>query len=160
MKTKMIVLTLFIFLLTACSGSDTPDSNTVPDNVDNQAVVNPSVTPTEAASIDPTAEPTQEASSSEPDAAVSYAADVYPILQSRCLTCHGGERIEGELVMLSYAELMAGSENGAVILPGDAEGSPLYELASTGKMPKRGANLNTVQLETILAWINSGALDN
>ncbi|MEN8242012.1 MAG: c-type cytochrome domain-containing protein [Chloroflexota bacterium] len=157
MKTKIFLLTVLVLILTACAGDIAPDDqNTTQD----EPGVNQPGEAADAEMIEPTAEPTPEASSAEPVEGVSFAADVLPILQSRCLTCHGGDRIEGELVMLSYAELMLGSESGAVILPGDAAGSLLYELASTGKMPKRGANLNTVQLETILAWINAGALDN
>ena len=94
------------------------------------------------------------------DAPVSFANDVFPILNSRCITCHGGDRIEGELVMLSYEELMSGGKDGAVIIPGDADGSLLYQLASTGEMPKRGANLNPAQLQIIMQWINEGAPNN
>jgi mono/diheme cytochrome c family protein len=91
---------------------------------------------------------------------VSFANDVLPILESRCLTCHGGDRIEGGLVVSSYADLMAGGKDGAVVIPGDAAGSLLYDLTASGKMPKRGANLTPVQLAVIEAWINAGALDN
>lgn len=91
---------------------------------------------------------------------VSFAEDVLPILRSRCQQCHGGERVEGGLVVLSYGELMAGGEEGAVIIPGDAAGSLLYQLVSSGEMPKRGADLTPAQLDVLLQWINAGALDN
>jgi mono/diheme cytochrome c family protein len=93
-------------------------------------------------------------------ATVSFAADVAPIIESRCANCHGGERTEGGLVLLSYAEMMAGGEDGAVIVPGDAEGSLLYELIASGKMPKRGPKVTPVELQLIEAWILEGALDN
>jgi hypothetical protein len=44
-------------------------------------------------------------------------------LESRCLNCHGGERVEEGLVMRSYADLMAGSDNGPVVVPGDSVNS-------------------------------------
>ena len=156
MKTKLLILTIFILSLTACSGTNAA-SNTSADQgaAQENIAVNQPGDPPAVEAVQPTEDPPPETAGE-----VSFADDVFPILQSRCLTCHGGERIEGDLVMVSYAELMLGSESGAVILPGDAEGSLLYQLASTGKMPKRGANLNTVQLETILEWINAGALDN
>lgn len=153
MKTKIFIFSLILLLLTACAAENTPSNLPVDQGTTNNETV--AVEPTA-----PVEEPVQEEPVVEPAAEVSFSNDVFPILNSRCMTCHGGERIEGELVMLSYAELMAGGENGAVILPGDGEGSLLYELASSGKMPKRGANLNAVQLATILEWINAGALDN
>jgi hypothetical protein len=46
---------------------------------------------------------------------VSFSNDVLPIIESRCLNCHGGERREEGLNMTSYAGLLAGSVNGATI---------------------------------------------
>ena len=91
---------------------------------------------------------------------VSFANDVLPIIQSRCINCHGGEQIEEGLVMLTYADIMAGSDNGPVVIPGDAEHSLLAELVSTQEMPKRGPKLTPPQVQVIMDWINQGALDN
>jgi hypothetical protein len=91
---------------------------------------------------------------------VSFANDVLPIIQSRCINCHGGDRTEEGLVMLTYADIIAGSDNGPVVIPGDAEHSLLAELVSTQKMPKRGPKLTPPQVQVIIDWINQGALDN
>ena len=61
--------------------------------------------------------------------------------------------------MLTYAELMAGSDIGPVIMPGDAEHSRLAEMVSTQKVPKRGPKLTPPQVQVIIDWINQGALD-
>ena len=61
-------------------------------------------------------------------APVSYTKDVFPILESRCLNCHGGDRTEEGLLMRTYQELMAGSKNGPVIVSGNATDSLLVEL--------------------------------
>jgi hypothetical protein len=55
---------------------------------------------------------------------------------------------------------MAGSENGAVIVPGDVENSLLAELIIEQEMPKKGPKLNPVQTQTILNWIAQGAQNN
>jgi hypothetical protein len=93
-------------------------------------------------------------------ATVSYEIDVEPILISRCATCHGGDRIEGQLVLLTYDELMAGGKSGAAVVPGDAEGSKLVELMISGKMPKRGPKVTPVEIDIISNWVNQGALNN
>lgn len=94
------------------------------------------------------------------EATVSFSADVKPIIDSRCATCHGIDRIEGGLVMLTYEELMQGGEDGQVIIPGDAGGSLLVQLIESGKMPKRGPKVTPVELEVIRTWVNEGAQNN
>ena len=62
--------------------------------------------------------------------------------------------------MKTYEALLAGSDNGPVILPGDANGSLLAELISNKKMPKKGPKLTPPQTQLIIDWINQGALNN
>jgi uncharacterized membrane protein len=100
------------------------------------------------------------ASADAPAAAVSFAKDVMPIIQSRCINCHGGERIEAGLSLRTYEDIMAGSENGPVIVPGNAAKSFLVELVASQKMPKRGPKLTPPQVQLITDWVNSGALNN
>jgi len=61
---------------------------------------------------------------------------------------------------LTYADILAGSDNGPVVTPADAANSLLAELVSTQKMPKRGPKLTPPQVQVIIDWINQGALDN
>ncbi|PKO07098.1 MAG: hypothetical protein CVU41_03250 [Chloroflexi bacterium HGW-Chloroflexi-3] len=51
--------------------------------------------------------------------------------------------------MTSFAGLMAGSVNGAVVIPGDAENSLFVELVASQEMPKRGAKLTPCDGTTI-----------
>ena len=127
----LLVLVVFIILLTACA---------VPETV------------TEPAS----------AASSVPGegAAVSFSRDVLPILQSRCVRCHGGEKTEKQLNLTGYDNLMAGSEDGAVVIPGDADNSPLIQLVLQGKMPKRSPRLLPAQIQILVDWVTAGALNN
>ena len=62
--------------------------------------------------------------------------------------------------MKTYADLMAGSNNGPVILAGNAGNSLLVELIATQKMPKKGPKLTREQIQLIVDWVNQGALDN
>ena len=59
---------------------------------------------------------------------VSFANDVMPILKDTCIKCHGGEKTEKGLDMTTYAALMNGSDNGAVVVPGDAANSSFIHL--------------------------------
>lgn len=166
------VFFLMVILLSACGGQESPAGNapapvnssmndvTSSNNAD-QPEISDSDSEPEAAPTETAAEPT-EASVAEPQAAdgVSFAAEVFPIIDSRCVNCHGGERVEGDLILRSYADLMAGSESGQVIVPGDAENSLLVQLISELKMPKRGPKLTPVQIQLITDWVNQGALDN
>lgn len=111
--------------------------------------------------------PAQEATAA-PAAIVSYAEDVAPILQKHCAECHlpglPGAEATGFLVD-TYASLMDGSQYGPVIKPGQAETSSLYILLTadehiTVHMPHGREPLPAEEIETIRAWIDSGAPDN
>jgi len=93
-------------------------------------------------------------------AEVSFATDVLPILQSRCVNCHGGQRTEKGLNLTSYAHFMAGSEKGPVLVAGDAAGSKFIQLIEQGKMPKRGPKVLPDQFQVLVDWVNAGALNN
>jgi hypothetical protein len=172
MKTKrfVVLFVLLVLILAACSTQNTEiennDNQSAPsgDNAgQNNAEANTGDSPgSENQEVQNDGENSESADEPAPEesAAVSFDADVLPILRNRCLNCHGGDRVEGGLSVGSYAELMAGGESGAVVIPGDSAGSLLYELAASGEMPKRGANLTPVQLEALMQWIDQGALDN
>ena len=161
MKTRFFILLLMIGLLSACGtqATEAPTSasqSTEPPVVPTQTVANTSA-PTD------TALPATEAPATEPASqgvTVSFATDILPILNSRCRNCHGGNRTEEGLRLLTYADVMSGSKNGLVVTSGDANDSLLVELVSTQKMPKRGPKLTPAQIQLIIDWINQGALDN
>lgn len=106
--------------------------------------------------------PTETAtpSSSNANVAVSFQVDVLPILERRCVKCHGSERAEEDLFMETYEQVMAGSWGGPVVEPGDAEGSYMMELIYAGEMPKNDPRLLPNEIRTLETWINDGALDN
>jgi len=150
-KFTLSVLTVFTIVLTACGASGTQ-----PVSID-------TVAPTASSDIEPTAivENTQPAPTDTVlPAGVSFSKDVLPIFQSRCSSCHSGEQARKGLSLMSYESIMAGSTGGAVIIPGDANGSLLVQLVSGGQMPKQGPKLTPEQIQIIIDWIMAGALNN
>ncbi len=95
-----------------------------------------------------------------PAAAVSFSRDVQPIFAGICVKCHSGEAAPHSLILTTYDEVMAGSENGYVIEAGDPANSALIEKITTGKMPKNGPHLLPGQIKVIWNWMKQGALNN
>jgi mono/diheme cytochrome c family protein len=164
MKTKLLII-LIAGLLAACGTQ--PTELPASPSTEKPAPTTQPLTSSPAASdtaVAPTEPPTQEpaTATAEPaaSATVSFTNDILPLLKSRCVNCHGGERVEEGLLLRSYAELMAGSNNGPVLIPGDAENSLLVKLVVNQKMPKRGPKLTPPQIQLIVDWVNQGALDN
>lgn len=91
---------------------------------------------------------------------VSFADDVLPIIESRCVKCHGGDKIEEGLLMRTYDEIMAGSENGPIVVPGDTVNSSMVELVTAKEMPKKGPKLTPLQIQIITNWVAAGAPNN
>jgi hypothetical protein len=93
-------------------------------------------------------------------AAVSFTKDVEPIFQSRCVNCHGGQQTQRGLDLTQYSSVMAGSTNGAVVVPGNPDSSTLIQMVVQGKMPKRGPQLLPGQVQILTDWVKAGAPNN
>lgn len=170
MKSTFVILLLIAGLLSACGGqaAETLASQPTQEAAPATATEAPTQAPAAATETSapatevPTA--TEAPTATEPAAAagatVSFASEILPIIQSRCINCHGGDEIEEGLSMNTHADIMAGSENGAILVPGDAASSLIIEMVASGDMPKRGPKLTPPQVQLIADWINQGALDN
>ena len=165
LNTRNILLTLILIMtlgLVAC-GSSAPATDIPVTQADSTSGPTPATSgddvlaSTETQSV---AEALAPSDSLVANSTVSFNADILPILQSRCVNCHGGQKTEKKFNMTSHASLMQGSENGAMIIPGDAENSKLISLIAAGKMPKRGPKITPDQLQLLMDWVNAGALDN
>lgn len=142
---------------TTLPAAETETAPTDPPQLDDP-LAPPTLLPTATVAVP--LSPTSEPPPAEAASAVSFAGDVYPILENRCVKCHGGEKTEEGLVMTSYADLLKGSWNGPVLEPGDAENSFLVEQIVSGEMPKKEPRLLPAEIRVIRAWIEAGALDN
>jgi hypothetical protein len=88
-----------------------------------------------------------------------FAKQVGPILEGRCLGCHGGKTPKGRLSLATAAGLKAGGGHGPVVVPGKPGESRLYTLVSgpKPKMPKNGPPLTADQVAALRTWITRGA---
>jgi mono/diheme cytochrome c family protein len=92
-----------------------------------------------------------------------YAKHIDPIFDAKCVACHGASKTQGGLRLDSYALLMEGGRDGAVILPGNPARSLLLvrvTLPPSHKkfMPAEGKPpLTQEQIAWIRAWIQQGA---
>jgi len=91
-----------------------------------------------------------------------FKADVWPILLNRCIECHGEEKQEGDLRLDSPDNIQKGGRFGDAIVPGDPEGSAIFELITLPAdedeaMPGRGKRLAQTQIDSIEKWIREGA---
>ena len=116
-------------------------------------------TPTPVPTKPPTPTPlpataTPEGQAPEPAAAPAWA-DVAPLFESKCGTCHGTVDMTG-LALDTYANTMAGGKNGEIVVPGDSANSILYTLQAVGGHPGTFAE---DELAVIQAWIDAGALE-
>ncbi len=96
-----------------------------------------------------------EAGSPAASGTVSFTKDVAPILVNRCRNCHINNT-RGMFSMATFERLMNGVGGAAVINPGSAQTSRLYELVSRGEMPPNG-NVPQAELDILARWINEGA---
>ncbi len=93
-------------------------------------------------------------------AAVTYD-DLAPILQSRCVMCHGGNSPAAGLRLDSLDGLKAGSRKGLVVRDGDPAGSEIVRRlkgVSTPRMPMTGPPfLSDAEIALFESWIAAGA---
>ena len=81
-----------------------------------------------------------------------YAANIAPLLNAKCGMCHGANATAG-LNVTTYADLMKGSKDGAVIAAGDSANSLIVKVQSE----KHFANLSQEELQLLIQWIDAGA---
>jgi hypothetical protein len=87
-----------------------------------------------------------------------FERDVLPILQARCLKCHGDATRKAGLDLRTPAAMLRGGTGGPVLVKGDAAKSLLFEQVATHTMPPgKTAKLTAAQIQTLRAWIDAGA---
>jgi hypothetical protein len=101
--------------------------------------------------------------SASPAAGSLYAEVVHPILQRRCVACHGPEKQKGELRLDTLAALRRGGQDGPVLVAGNASESLmirrlLLPLDYEDHMPPEGKPQPTqAEIGLLQWWINAGA---
>ncbi len=105
----------------------------------------------------------QETKVSDVNSLIVYSDIVEPILKKRCYSCHNEGKKKGGLIMNTIAALEKGGDEGAILIKGNAQGSPLISrlhlpLEDEKHMPpkgKKGPNANEIKL--LEWWIEKGA---
>jgi len=100
----------------------------------------------------------------DPQALVVYSHLIHPIIEQRCVSCHGPAKSNGELQLHSWEAFQKGGEHGAAVVAGDASRSLMMEriflpIEAKLHMPPKGKPQLTDEEITLLTWwIDAGAL--
>lgn len=92
---------------------------------------------------------------------ITFDRHVLPIFESKCNDCHNADVAAGDLDLTTYSGAMAGGGSGAVISPGDPDGSKLFrQVIHTERpyMPPEEPKINKKSIALLKAWIAGGAL--
>lgn len=106
---------------------------------------------------------------------VSFKADVFPIIDAKCLPCHAEDNFNpSELSMDSYSLIAKGGKNGVPFKPGKSKESLLVKKLDENppfgdRMPLNSKKkirdgkavwLTPDEIKTIATWIDQGAKNN
>lgn len=92
-----------------------------------------------------------------------FAKHIFPVLDTKCVSCHGTNKEQGGLRLDSYESLMAGGKDGIVIAPRNPDGSLLLKKVTLPPsdphfMPAEGrAPLTPDEIARLHAWVLAGA---
>ena len=94
---------------------------------------------------------------------ILYTNIVHPILEQKCITCHGETKQKSGLRMDSYAALIDGGEETDCLIPGDIENSAMVRycnlpLEDDLHMPPEGKKqLTKEEIQILEWWVKIGA---
>ncbi len=91
--------------------------------------------------------------------AAEFEKDIRPLLEARCLKCHGKDAQKSGLRLDSMTGALRGGDSGEkAIVPGDSTASHLIELVTTQdeehRMPPKGDALTPAEVAALQAWID------
>ncbi len=99
---------------------------------------------------------------------VSFSADVQPILQQHCVSCHNNNFANNNFNATSYESLLSGSGTvygNQIVVPNEPDQSGLIDIIEPNpesglqRMPT-GGSLSGNEIQIIRAWIREGAQNN
>ena len=93
---------------------------------------------------------------------VNFSRHVKPILEAKCVACHGRESQPRGLRFDNYESAIRSGALGVFIVPGHPERSPFLTTiksahTSTKSMPPVGERLTSEEVEILKRWIQQGA---
>ncbi|MBC7815615.1 MAG: PSD1 domain-containing protein [Planctomycetaceae bacterium] len=94
------------------------------------------------------------------DEAPAYVEDVQPLLEAKCIACHGREKQKGGLRLDSFVSAKEGGDSGPAIVPGDVAKSLLVKAITFRdpdlQMPPK-QKLTDKEIDTLTQWVKAGA---
>ena len=97
-----------------------------------------------------------------------FARVIQPILEAKCVSCHGEEKKKGRLAMHTFEALAAGSGNGSVV-EADADDETRIELLFRAELPESDdehmppqgkPQLTPEELAILKWWVKEGAYED
>ena len=89
----------------------------------------------------------------------TFESSVKAVLQKRCAECHSGDEPDEGLRLTEANGIAAGSQSGAVIVPGNLDESLLWRRIESDSMPPEGsADLTPDEKRIVRDWIKQGAM--
>lgn len=94
-------------------------------------------------------------------APVDYNADIKPLLNKKCISCHGGVKAKGGFSLLFREEALAPTKSGKpAIIPGDPDGSEFMRRITISdpedRMPYKHDPLSKEEIDLFRRWIREG----
>jgi hypothetical protein len=94
--------------------------------------------------------------------AVDFNTQVKPILNKKCIACHGGVRRQADLSFLFRVDALGKTKSGKpAIVPGDPERSEMIRRLTLhdpeDRMPYKQSPLSTEDIDILRKWIKQGA---
>ena len=89
-----------------------------------------------------------------------FKKHVKPIIENKCLRCHGGKKIESDFDLSDREGLLKGGQFGVAVVPGKSRESQLVRLiqhAKEPRMPEGGEKLPDAAIAKFIEWIDLGA---
>ena len=89
---------------------------------------------------------------------IKFETHVAPILQLRCLKCHGEGKLEGGLDLRRKFTIVKGGDSGSAMVAGQPDESLLVQKIDKGEMPPaEEGRLDDKQRALIRRWVAAGA---
>lgn len=92
---------------------------------------------------------------------VDFDAEIRPLLQERCVECHGPKKAKADLRLDAKPLALKGGETGPAFVGGDPAKSLLIERITSAdpdkRMPPKGEPLTPAQVAKVRQWIAEGA---
>lgn len=83
----------------------------------------------------------------------SFSAQIAPILNTRCKSCHEGAAASGSVRLDSYTQVVHSANNGSLM-------GSIQHSGGFSPMPKNVSKMPDCEIQTIQNWIDTGMQNN